>query len=96
MGRFRGIPLLDGGLVDNVPAFVAEQQESVTKNIIFLTRTYPQAVTGIKDRRLYLAPSKPVPVGRWDYTQPHLLDETIAMGEREAALHEPILRQFLA
>jgi hypothetical protein len=47
-------------------------------------------------RRLYLAPKRPTPINRWDYTQPHLLDETVAMGEREALLHQPLLDAFLA
>ncbi|MFO0636866.1 MAG: hypothetical protein U0168_28890 [Nannocystaceae bacterium] len=46
--------------------------------------------------RLYVAPTEQVPVERWDYTRPDLVDATIEMGEREAALHEPALRRLLA
>jgi hypothetical protein len=50
---------------------------------------------GIQKRRLYLAPTQPTPIGRWDYTRPHLLDETVAMGEREAAIHQLLLDEYL-
>ena len=93
LGRHRGRPLLDGGLVDNAPAFVAEQVAGVTKSVVLLTRS---RASGAEGGRLYLAPSSPVPVSSWDYTSPERLDATVAMGERESALHEPMLRAFLA
>lgn len=97
IGVFRGLRLLDGGMVDNAPAFVAEDRHpDVRHSIVMLSRPYHASVMGIQGRRLYLAPSRPTPIGRWDYTQPHLLDETVAMGEREAALHQPLLDSYLA
>ncbi len=91
VGRFRGEPLLDGGMVDNVPAFMAESDSAVTRNIVLLTRPYPTAVLGQNGRRYYIAPSAPVPIERWDYTRPDRLGATIDMGEREASLHRPAL-----
>src|SRR5206468_12436179 len=91
IGRFRGLRLLDGGMIDNAPAFVAEEHKEARRNIVLLSRPYHPSVLGIQGRRLYIAPSMPTPIGRWDYTQPHLLDETVAMGEREAMLHSPVL-----
>lgn len=96
VGRFAGTRLLDGGMVDNVPAFVAEQISDVRGNLVLLTRPYPPGVTGRHGNRLYLAPSAPTPISRWDYTSPERLDATLDMGERESALHEPHVRQFLA
>jgi hypothetical protein len=96
VGRMEGKPVLDGGLVDNVPAFGAEAVEGVKKNLVLLTRPYPSAALGRRGTRLYIAPSCATPISRWDYTRPALLDETIAMGERESALHEPLLDDFLA
>jgi predicted acylesterase/phospholipase RssA len=95
LGSFRGRRLLDGGMVDNAPAFVAEENASVRHSIVLLSRPYHPSVVGIQGRRLYLAPTHPTPIGRWDYTRPHLLDETIAMGRREAALHQPLLDRYL-
>lgn len=96
IGRFRGRRLLDGGMVDNAPAFMVEERHpDVKRNIVLLSRPYHPSVLGIQAERLYLAPTQPTPINRWDYTQPHLLDETVAMGEREAAVHQPLLERFL-
>jgi hypothetical protein len=85
-------------MIDNAPAFIAEQHAEARRSIVFLSRPYHPSVLGIQQdgRRLYIAPSQPTPIGRWDYTQPHLLDETVAMGEREATLHDPLLQAYLA
>lgn len=95
LGSFRGALLLDGGMIDNAPAFVAETHPSVRHSIVLMSRPYHPSVLGIQGKRLYLAPTQPTPINRWDYTQPHLLDETVAMGEREAAVHRPLLERFL-
>lgn len=87
IGGFRGQRLLDGGLVDNVPAFAVEAHAGLRRHLVLLTRPYP-AEAFARSSRIYVAPTRPVPVERWDYTRPHLLDETIAMGEQEAELHE--------
>jgi len=96
IGRYAGASLLDGGMVDNVPAFVAEAIEGVRSNLVLLTRPYPPGVTGRRGNRLYLAPSAPTPISRWDYTRPERVVATLDMGERESELHEPELRAFLA
>jgi predicted acylesterase/phospholipase RssA len=96
IGVFRGLRLLDGGMIDNAPAFVVEERHpDAARNIVFLSRPYHPSVIGIQNRRLYLAPTQPTPIDRWDYTRPHLLDETVAMGEREAAIHQPLLDEYL-
>jgi predicted acylesterase/phospholipase RssA len=91
VGRFAGEALLDGGMVDNVPAFVAERDPAVKLNVVLLTRPYPTRVLGRSGARYYIAPSSPVPIERWDYTRPERLAATIDMGEREAQLHQPAL-----
>lgn len=97
IGNFRGLRLLDGGMIDNAPAFMAEQRHpEARKSIVLMSRPYHPSVMGIQGPRLYLAPTQPPPIGRWDYTQPHLLEETVAMGEREAAIHQPLLDQYLS
>ncbi len=96
IGRFRGTRLLDGSLVDNVPASAAESSPSVLGNLVLLTRPYAPRVLGEHGKRVYVAPTKPVPIERWDYTQPELLDQTIEMGESEALHHRPQLDRLLA
>jgi predicted acylesterase/phospholipase RssA len=97
VGAFRGRALLDGGMIDNAPAFVAEvRHPDAPHSVVLLTRPYHPSVLGVQGRRLYLAPTVPPPIGRWDYTQPHLLDVTVALGEREAELHRAALDAYLA
>ncbi len=95
IGRHGGRPLLDGGLVDNAPAFVAEDTPGVRRHLVLLTRPYPERSVGHKGNRWYLCPSEPVPISRWEYTRPDLIEATIALGDRDAALHDRSLREFL-
>jgi predicted acylesterase/phospholipase RssA len=95
IGEFRGVKLLDGGMVDNAPAFVAERHSEVKRSVVFLARPYHPSVLGVQRKRYYLAPTTAPPIGRWDYTQPAKLDETVAMGEREADVHRPALDSYL-
>ncbi|MBI2795213.1 MAG: patatin-like phospholipase family protein [Gemmatimonadetes bacterium] len=90
-----GRPLLDGGLVDNAPAFLGDTVAGATRNLVLLTRAYPGARLR-EGRRLYLAPTHPVATHRWDYTCPDLLADTIEQGVREAAVHRPAVEEFLA
>lgn len=96
VGQFRGQRLLDGSLVDNVPAGAAERSGDIRGNLVLLTRPYPPDALGPRGHRTYIAPTKPVPIERWDYTNPSLLDQTIEMGEAEAAVHRPLLDDLLA
>lgn len=84
VGRFRGTTLLDGGLVDNAPAYVADRAPNVSRNLVLLTRPYPRGVVGAHGTRLYVAPSEPVPVHRWDYREGAPVEETLALGRRDA------------
>ncbi|MEX1367856.1 MAG: patatin-like phospholipase family protein [Nannocystaceae bacterium] len=95
VGRFRGRRLLDGGLVDNAPASAAEQVRGVRKNLVLLTRPYAASCIGEQGSRLYVAPTRRVPVEVWDYTRPELIDQTIQLGERDAQVHDRSLRRFL-
>ena len=60
-----------------------------------LTRPYPDGVAGMHHGRWYVAPSRPTPIDRWDYTQPERLDETIALGEADADVHSDTLDAWL-
>ena len=95
VGRFRGRSLLDGGMVDNAPAFVGDEAPGVARNLVLLTRPYPPELVGRRGSRLYVAPTCPVPVERWDYTRPDLVRATIEFGEREADTRRLVLESFL-
>jgi predicted acylesterase/phospholipase RssA len=95
LGRHNGSALLDGGLVDNAPAFVAEGVQGIRKHLVILTRPYPAESVGRKGIRWYLCPCEPVPVNRWEYTRPDQVEATIALGEREALRRDAELEAFL-
>jgi len=96
VGRFRGHRLLDGGVIDNVPAFVAEELPGIRRNLIVLTRPYPHGVLGRRGRRLYIGPTRETPISRWDNTRPELLDATIDMGRAEARIHRSQIDALLS
>jgi len=79
-----GRPVLDGGLIDNVP--VAALQPHEFPALVLLTRRYPpDLLTGHRDR-VYLQPSRPAPAGKWDYTNPQALQDTFDLGQRDAEM----------
>ena len=96
IGRHRGRRLLDGGMVDNAPAFVAEQAAGVERNMVLLTRPYPDASVGWKGSRLYLCPTEPVPINRWDYTSVDRVDATVRLGRTDAERHAGAIGKLLA
>ncbi len=95
VGNFRGTALLDGGICDNVPAWILERDPAVRKNLVILTRPYPDGVTGEHGMRLYLEPSTKVPIERWDYTERAGVEETLALGRADAARYESALYAWL-
>jgi predicted patatin/cPLA2 family phospholipase len=95
LGLFAGRRLLDGGVIDNVPAFLADEVPGIERNLVMLTRPYPSGVTGRQGSRLYIAPREALPVERWDFTRPDLLEATITIGERDAERHDSLLSEFL-
>jgi predicted acylesterase/phospholipase RssA len=95
VGRYGGRRLLDGGMVDNVPAFVTDALPGVTRNLVLLTRPYPASLLGPKGTRFYVAPLRDVPVDRWDYTRPQALEDTVTMGEQDAPRHWQAVKRFL-
>lgn len=97
VGAFRGTRLLDGGMVDNVPAFVAEAHPAVVRNLVLLTRPYPRGPSWRDGSRWYVAPTGETPANRWDYTSAERVWATIAMGQREAeGVHATVLEAFLS
>ncbi len=73
-----GRPALDGGLIDNVPVSLAD--ESAGMNLVLLSRQYPTEILPIVPNRLYVQPSRPVSISKWDYTSPEGLQEAYDFG----------------
>jgi predicted acylesterase/phospholipase RssA len=95
VGRFRDEWLLDGGLIDNAPAYLADEGPAIRRSLVLLTRPYPAAaLERAPSHRVYVAPTRPTPIERWDYTRPHLLEQTIRMGEEEADRRVDVLERL--
>lgn len=94
LGRQGPHRLIDGGLIDTAPAFMAESAPGVDKSLVILTR--PLAEAPRVERRFYVAPRRPIGVSAWDYTEGRQVEAVIAQGEAESAEHEPTLSLLLA
>jgi len=94
-GRHRDRRLLDGSLIDNAPAFLAEREPGVERSLVLLTRPYPAGSTGRQGHRLYVAPREPLPIKRWDYREAAPVQETLAAGRADADHFETDLQRFL-
>ena len=76
-----GRPVLDGGLVDNVPVSAVEPSNGPV--LVLLTRRYPvDRLPHIPDR-LYVQPSSPISVYKWDYTNPRGMQEAYDLGRKD-------------
>lgn len=84
VGRFGGLRLIDGSMVDNAPAFLAEETPGIRESLVLLTRPHDPRSIGRKGRRLYLAPDAPLPITRWDYTEHAPVEETLDRGRADA------------
>jgi hypothetical protein len=95
VGQVNGRRVLDGGVFDNAPAFVADSRGPWRRHLVLLTRPYPPATMGHRDGRWYVCPSGVVPVDRWDYTRPGRILDTIALGTQDAIGREAELHRWL-
>ena len=75
-----GRTVLDGGLIENVPAdFVGPARST----LVMLSRHCDRDELPNHPRRTYVAPSRPIPIEKWDYTSPVLVDQTYDLGRRD-------------
>ncbi len=79
-----GRPVLDGGLIDNVPIAALAPHEFPA--LVLLTRRYPpHLLKGHRDR-VYIQPSRPVPVGKWEYNSAQAFQDAFDLGRRDAEM----------
>ncbi|WP_322010666.1 patatin-like phospholipase family protein [Paraburkholderia sp. J12] len=84
--RRNGRPVLDGGMVDNVP--VDALDETPGRVLVMVTRLYPRPQMFVvphrgpqgEQQRLYVQPSARVPISSWDYTSPHQMQHAYNLG----------------
>jgi predicted patatin/cPLA2 family phospholipase len=95
IGRFAGRRLLDGGIINIAPTYLAESAPHIERNIVLLTNPAPPALRDAQGKRFHIAPFANLPVRSWDLTRPDLIDDVIAQGERDAELYSAKLAEFL-
>jgi predicted acylesterase/phospholipase RssA len=78
--RRRGRPVFDGGLTDPVPVGIVNGAHST---LVLLSRRFPNGWIPDVHGRTYVQPSEPIPVQRWDYTSPDLVQRTYDLGRRD-------------
>lgn len=83
--RRGGRPVLDGGMVDNVPVDALDPLPGDV--LVLVTRLYPRpqmfTVAHGDQRRLYVQPSSKVPISSWDYTSPSQMRHAYDLGRRD-------------
>lgn len=84
--RRRGRPVLDGGMVDNVPVSALDAAPGLV--LVMVTRLYPRermfVVPHGAQRRVYIQPSRKVPISSWDYTSPSQMQHAYDLGRADA------------
>ena len=74
-------PVLDGGMVDNVPVHAADEQAST---LVLLSRQYVRhAPVFSRDGHIYVQPSQKLPASSWDYTNPSNYRDTYQLGRKD-------------
>ena len=75
-----GDAVFDGGIVDPGPLEAAAPAE---RTLVLLTRSFPEEALPRQSGLTYVAPSQPVPVAKWDYTRPDLVERTYELGRQD-------------
>jgi len=81
--KWNGIVSLDGGLIDNVPIAAIDAGEMDGDVLLMLTRKYPDEKIPKIPGRIYVQPSEPIGITKWDYTSPSGLQDAYDLGRRD-------------
>lgn len=74
---YDGMRVLDGGVIDNVPAHLADGREG--KTLVLLSKRY-RAPLPAHGTRIYVQPSRPIRIDKFDYANPEGLQEAYDLG----------------
>jgi predicted acylesterase/phospholipase RssA len=77
---YRGQRVLDGGIIDNVPAHLADGRKGRT--LVLLSKRY-KAPLPAGGTRVYVQPSQQITIDKFDYANPQGLQETYDLGFRD-------------
>jgi predicted acylesterase/phospholipase RssA len=95
VGRVRGRRLLDGGIINPAPSFLAEEVAGVRRSITLLTAPPHGPSAREAGRGLLIAPSRALAVRAWDFTRPDLVEAAVELGERDSELYDARLADYL-
>jgi predicted patatin/cPLA2 family phospholipase len=74
-------PVLDGGLIDSAPLETIPEPSGTT--LVLLTKQYaPESIPRVPGR-LYVQPSQPIPIYKWDYTSAERVQAAYDLGRRD-------------
>jgi len=76
-GRFGNRKVLDGGLIENIPVRLADNEPGET--LVLLSRKYDRELPSTK-RVTWVQPSAPIKIDKFDYANPDGLQETFELG----------------
>ncbi|MEM7434392.1 MAG: patatin-like phospholipase family protein [Myxococcota bacterium] len=76
-GRHRDEPVLDGGLIDNVPTLLAEDQPGET--LVLMSQRYETKLP-VRPSTTYVQPSRTITIDKFDYANPEGLQATFELG----------------
>ncbi|MEM7136477.1 MAG: patatin-like phospholipase family protein [Myxococcota bacterium] len=76
-GRHRDEPVLDGGLIDNVPTLLAEDQPGHT--LVLMSQRYETELP-VRPATTYVQPSRMITIDKFDYANPEGLQATFELG----------------
>lgn len=79
-----GKPVLDGGLIDNVPVKAIGKENGNT--LVLLTRQYPIENIPAVENRVYVQPSVPIEISKWDYTNPAGMQDAYDLGKKDGEM----------
>ncbi len=82
--RIGGRAYADGALVDHVPVRVLSDEARAGRILAFSTMCIPVSARPRIDGRLYLTPSRPIPIAMWDYAHPEKVREAFDLGASDA------------
>ena len=79
---YKGQRVLDGGIIDNVPAHLADNRDGLT--LVLLSKRYRQTLPP-PTQRVYVQPSEPIRIDKFDYANPSGLQKTYDLGAKDGA-----------
>ncbi len=85
----------DGALVDHAPVRALSAPALRGKMLVFSTHCFPRHALPVVKNRLYLAPSRPIPISMWDYSSPGRVRQSFDLGFEDASQYLRPLEDLL-